>query len=206
MFAYIVLFKLAFAGSLTIKTELGGLARFGPPAREFVSASLAPDLATAPVGLEAGFPMLRPARRLGFRPSVSLEGWTRRWEDLPQQRVWSHEFGLRIEPRFAVRLLLTRRALWSYRWAFVPTIDVGAGIALVMFADAQQGHWAASPTLSVRPAIHLGRYSPGFLALDLRIGIHGKVDDCQTGRSYCPETQLNPGGTSVGFVVGGTLP
>ena len=206
MLAYIIGLTLAFAGMPEPRSEVSGLLRLGPPAREFVAEGLVPDWATAPIGAEFGLVWLRHRSLFAFRPSVSLEGWTRRWHDEVANVAWGQEFGLRIEPRFAVRFILARRSMWTYRWSFVPTIDVGVGAALVLFMDGAMGWAAASPTVSARPALHFGRRSTVFVGLDLRAGFHTSQQACYPGRARCPETYLNPGGTSVGLVVGGTVP
>ena len=188
------------------RVEVAGAARFGPPAREFASPFVGPDRGTWPIGGEVAVAWHRARVRLGVRGSLALEGWTRRWrERLEPQDVWGREVGFRLEPRLSARLILAPRWMWSYRFSVVPTVDVGVGAGLVLFADGDRGWWALSPTLGMRPALHLGRERPVFVALDVRIGVHGQLDDCYPGRPWCPEAQLNPGGTSLGVLVGGAF-
>ncbi len=192
---------LALAG----KADLALLARAGLPARDFRHFSLQTDVATLPVGAELGVALQRRGDRIGFRPSLAVEAWFRRWRDLDGGTTWGQEVGVRLEPRLAMRLILSPHRMWTRRWRVVPTLDVAAGAAVVVFAEGRRGWGAFSPVAAVRPALHFGRYEPWFIAVDARLGIRSRTTQCLDYRPYCPEVWLDPGGTSVGALIGKTL-
>lgn len=177
----------------------------GPPAREFDSFYLSPVSGLAPLGVEVAWAGHSTGRRFGVRPSVAVEAWGRHWTDVSTSTVWGRELGARVEPRLAVRWIATPGRLWTRPFRVNLTVDAGIGGAFVLFADGPLGFGAFSPTFAIRPALHVGHYEPAFVALDLRAGFHGQLEGCYPGRDHCPDIRLNPGGTSVGLVIGHAL-
>lgn len=179
-------------------------ARVGPAARELESVRVEARGPGLTVGGELATTLHRRFASFGWRPSVGLDVWSRRW-DVAGGAKWSREVGVRVEPRLAARFVLTPYRLYSRWWTMALTLDVGVGAAMALFVDRSGGYGALSPTVSVRPAAHLGRYSPGFVALDLRVGAPTRPQDCTGGRAHCSQALLNPAGTSLGLVVGQTF-
>ena len=193
----ITAFTFAFAGRL----EVAGGLRTGLPAREFVSSDLVAGGAALAVSAEVGTAVHRRFAVLGWRPSLGLDVWSRRWRHV-SGHVWSREVGFRVEPRLSARIVLTPHHLYTRWWTVALSVDVGVGAAVALHMNAQSGWGAWSPTLSVRPVAHLGKFGPGFVAMDLRAGIRSRIDDCSVG---CTTTLLDPGGTSLGLLVGQTF-
>ena len=162
----------------------------------------------------------------GVRPSIAVEGWLRRWENVADGTLWGQERGLRVEPRFAVQRTVggpwtkadhrTKRKSDGERAGditvpkppqsrLLPVVEVAGGLAAVLFDDGDQVWWGFSPIVAGRASLRLGNDAPWFLAVDLRVGIHRRSTECYPNRPHCPDVLLNPGGTALGALLGKAL-
>lgn len=184
-----------FAGAL----EAGITVRGGLVTRTFEAASLELRGRTPAIGAELAYAAMKPRAAFGWRPSLGVEAWGQRW--VQGSTPWNRELGIRLEPRLSARFVLGP-GLWTRDWRLTTTVDVGVGAAAVLFVDDHGGAWALSPTVALRPAVHVGRFSPGFVALDLRLGMPVRPDGCAARSDLCPSIRLDPGGTSIGVLLG----